>query len=211
MDTELTPPRELPIVGGHLALDLANTVDDPDGPKRWDHVATTQGLLHWAQRVGLIASESVKDPNSPHIDTASLLTEARQMREDLHDVFGAIADAEPVSGDAWNRLRPFIAEALSSAFLIPTDSGPPLHRYDWSHLHDLRTVIHPVAAAASELLTSTDLVRLKRCGRCPWLFLDHSKNQSRRWCDMNDCGRAEKNQRYVAKRAAHRMKLSNPR
>ena len=33
-------PRELPIVGGNLALDFANTVDDPDGPERHDHAGT---------------------------------------------------------------------------------------------------------------------------------------------------------------------------
>ena len=30
-------PRELFIIGGHLVLDFANTVDDPDGPNRHDH------------------------------------------------------------------------------------------------------------------------------------------------------------------------------
>ncbi|MFS0885996.1 CGNR zinc finger domain-containing protein [Aeromicrobium sp. 179-A 4D2 NHS] len=48
------------------------------------------------------------------------------------------------------------------------------------------------------------LGRVKRCGRCPWLFVDRSKNASRRWCDMNDCGRAEKIERYVARRAERR-------
>jgi predicted RNA-binding Zn ribbon-like protein len=60
----------------------------------------------------------------------------------------------------------------------------------------------PVAAAAHRLLTATELSRLKRCVGCPWLFLDRSKNGSRRWCSMEFCGTEEKMRRYVRKRRA---------
>jgi predicted RNA-binding Zn ribbon-like protein len=36
------------------------------------------------------------------------------------------------------------------------------------------------------------------------LFLDRSKNGSRRWCSMDDCGTDLKKRRYVATRAARR-------
>jgi predicted RNA-binding Zn ribbon-like protein len=62
----------------------------------------------------------------------------------------------------------------------------------------------PVAEAAYRLAISTDLARLKRCVGCPWLFLDKSKNSSRRWCSMEFCGTERKKRRYVAKRAAGR-------
>src|SRR4051794_738445 len=41
------PPhiRALPVFGGHLALDFANTVDDPEGPARFDHIADLRGYL----------------------------------------------------------------------------------------------------------------------------------------------------------------------
>ena len=58
--------------------------------------------------------------------------------------------------------------------------------------------------AAGELLTSPQLSRLKKCAGCPWVFLDQSKNLSRRWCAMDDCGTHEKILRYVARRAARR-------
>ena len=60
----------------------------------------------------------------------------------------------------------------------------------------------PVAYAAWDLLISGPLDRVKRCHACPWLYLDQSKNGSRRWCSMEDCGKAVKMSRYVAKRAA---------
>jgi hypothetical protein len=58
METLAEPPRPpgirpLPVLGGHVALDFANTVDDPLGPARWDHVADYPALLHWAVGRGL--------------------------------------------------------------------------------------------------------------------------------------------------------------
>src|ERR687894_218821 len=62
----------------------------------------------------------------------------------------------------------------------------------------------PLAYAAWDLLTTGPLNRVKRCPACPWIYLDQSKNSSRRWCTMDDCGKAVKMRRYVAKRAAVR-------
>ena len=206
METVTSPPRELPIVGGHLALDFANTVDDPLGPKRWDHIATVEGLMHWAERVGLMTGEATQGLHPPVSGADSPLSSAHLLREALNDVFGSLAEVEPVGGEAWGRLRRFIAEALDTAALTPADAPWGTYRYDWIHLADVRSVIHPVAAAAGQLLISDEMSRLKRCARarCPWLFLDYSKNYSRRWCNMDDCGRAEKIERYLAKRAAQR-------
>ena len=198
MDTEQWEPRELPIVGGQLALDFANTVDDPEGPERWDHIATVDGLLHWADRVGLAHRIAPAEAR-----WAAGLHRAHELRDVLNAVLGAIADDRPVPNGDWLRLRAFVASAIAEADLVRRAPGSP-HAFDWSRLDDLGAVIHPVAAAAEDLLTDADPARLKRCARCPWLFLDQSRNLSRRWCDMNDCGRAEKIERYVARRAARR-------
>ncbi|WP_372443637.1 CGNR zinc finger domain-containing protein [Nucisporomicrobium flavum] len=62
--------------------------------------------------------------------------------------------------------------------------------------------LRPVVHAAVQLLTTGALDRIKRCGGCRFLFSDESKNRSRRWCSMDDCGTAEKSRRYVAVRRA---------
>ena len=60
-----------------------------------------------------------------------------------------------------------------------------------------------------DLLTRTDLSRLKVCpqadGGCGWFFLDQSRNSSRRWCTMDDCGTHAKSRRLTAKRRATRL------
>ncbi|TWF75850.1 putative RNA-binding Zn ribbon-like protein [Pseudonocardia hierapolitana] len=198
-------PRELPIVGGNLALDFANTVDDPLGPTRHDHVATYPDLVRWSLRVDTLDEQRAEqllraaehDPGAAE----AALERAHELREVLGDVFGAVADGADDIAGRWSRLRPFAADAVAAAEL---DTRSGAYRWSWSGADDPAVVLHPVATAATDLLVSAELGRVKRCARCPWLYVDRSKNRSRRWCDMADCGTAEKMGRYVARRAARR-------
>jgi predicted RNA-binding Zn ribbon-like protein len=49
-----------------------------------------------------------------------------------------------------------------------------------------------------ELLRSPDAARVHRCaGRgCAWLFVDTTRNHSRRWCRTDDCGNRERARRH---------------
>jgi predicted RNA-binding Zn ribbon-like protein len=198
-------PRELPIVGGNLALDFANTVDDPLGPGRYDSVATHDDLIRWSLRVGTLDEQRAAQlrraaEQAPQAADAALQL-AHELRDVLNDLFGAVVDGADDIPARWTRLRPFTAAAVAAADL---DVGAGPHRWTWSGAGDLEAVLHPIAAAAADLLLSPELGRVKRCARCPWLYVDRSKNRSRRWCDMADCGTAEKMGRYVARRAAKR-------
>jgi predicted RNA-binding Zn ribbon-like protein len=61
-----------------------------------------------------------------------------------------------------------------------------------------------LAAACAELLQSLDVRHLKACpldeGGCGWFFLDRSRNSSRRWCTMEDCGAQAKARRLTERR-----------
>jgi len=202
-----TPPRELPIVGDHLALDFANTVDDPLGSARHDHVATYDDLVSWSVRVGIVdasqaASLRRRAARRPR-EAAAALARAHELRRALNDVFGGVAEGAADVPDRWERLRPFVAAAYAEATLTYAEAGA--RRWAWGSDSDFDGLVHPVAAEAAGLLVSGDLANVKRCAGCPWLFLDRSKNRSRRWCDMDDCGRAQKMARYVARRAARRQ------
>jgi predicted RNA-binding Zn ribbon-like protein len=63
-----------------------------------------------------------------------------------------------------------------------------------------------VLRSAADLLTSDDLGRLRECASdtCAWLFLDHSKNRSRRWCDMTVCGNRDKVRRHRQRQRGRR-------
>jgi predicted RNA-binding Zn ribbon-like protein len=202
METLAEPPRPpgirpLPVLGGHLALDFANTVDDPLGPQRWDHVADYPALLHWAVGRGLASPTLRAVAEARPAETAAVVRRAAALRDALNDTFGAVVDGRPVD-EAWARLRPFAVDALTRMHLAE-DLSP-----EWDGTA-LDAPVWPVADAAHRLLRSADdLARLKRCAGCPWLFLDRSRNGSRRWCAMGDCGTHEKIRRYVSKRSQRR-------
>jgi predicted RNA-binding Zn ribbon-like protein len=63
-------------------------------------------------------------------------------------------------------------------------------------------ILCPVIRSAAELLVSEKFRRVKKCADpiCGWLFLDISRNRSRRWCDMRDCGNRAKASRYYKKK-----------
>ena len=209
-------PRELPIVGGHLALDFVNTVDDPEGPERYDHAGTYAELLGWSVRIGVLTPDGAAellDAASEHPLVSSIaVRRAHALRRILIDTFNEIVminSGEPAGIERlvpvahWAALRPFVADATAHAELAPDDS---MYQLTWPETSQLDAMLWPIALAALELLTSPQLSRIKKCAGCPWLFLDHSKNSSRRWCAMNDCGTHEKIRRYVSRRAAARRR-----
>src|SRR3979490_145860 len=67
--------------------------------------------------------------------------------------------------------------------------------------------MQPLVESAVSLLTSAKLERLRRCGNstCYWLFIDETRNHSRRWCEMASCGNVVKVRRHreKARSAAH--------
>ena len=60
--------------------------------------------------------------------------------------------------------------------------------------------------ALVDLLRKADLSRLRVCpldeDGCGWLFLDRSRNLSRKWCSMDECGAHAKARRLTERRRA---------
>jgi predicted RNA-binding Zn ribbon-like protein len=198
--------EEVRIVGGNLALDLVNTRDTaPDGKPGFDRLIDYGHLLAWAVRAGVIspggADDAARGAAARPEDAASALRRVRDMRSDFYEIFEAIALDKHPPRTSLDALRSAHAEAVARGSLV--DRGGAFV-WDWSNHEDLESVLWPVVHAATELLTSGELHRIKRCGRCSWLFLDATKNRSRRWCSMEGCGTHEKSERFIARRRAQR-------
>jgi CGNR zinc finger len=61
----------------------------------------------------------------------------------------------------------------------------------WDPPQDIQpAILGPITLSALTLLMAKDLLRTKRCAgqECGWLFLDTTKNNRRRWCEMRVCG-----------------------
>lgn len=201
-----TDPARMRLVGGDLSLDYVNTRTGPPGaPPTEDVLRDYAGLVAWARHVGIADATDVHrletaaagDP----ISARRAIRRARGLREDLDQLFRAVAAGESLPEPARSGLRDAAADVLTRAELVPADTG-----YAWSWVGDrtLAGPLGPVVRSAVELLTAGPLDRVKACPTCGFLFLDESKNRSRRWCSMDDCGAAEKMRRYVRRRAANR-------
>src|SRR5688572_13334860 len=115
------PVRPLYVVAGNLALDFANTVDDPNGPAHFDHIQDIPRLLTWAQNIELISDQQRDElaalAQAQPTVAAAVVRRALLLRHTVQSVFGAIADGEPIPERPWRDLRRSIAEAIAHADL----------------------------------------------------------------------------------------------
>jgi predicted RNA-binding Zn ribbon-like protein len=125
-----------------------------------------------------------------------VLERARELRETLYRIFGALAaEARPAEDDL-ARLNSELALTLARCRIEPEGAG-----FAWSWNEDslaLERPLWPIVRSAAELLTSPERALVKRCASdtCLWLFLDRTKNHARRWCDMKVCGNRAKVRRH---------------
>ena len=120
------------------------------------------------------------------------LGRARELRAAVYDVFAAVAAGHSPPRPALRAILQVHADAVR-------EGGLEHGEWVWSG-RDPDRPLWPVAVAAVDLLRSDRLARLKMCGNCRWLFLDRSRNGSRRWCSMDECGVHTKMRRYRAAR-----------
>lgn len=217
----------LPLVGGHPALDLVNTLERGvplDGGPPHDYLSDAPALLRWAARAGLISdAERDRADQAWHDDPASAqagLATVRDIREGLHlvvlatirPVDGGPADdageGDPIAaGAALVVLHERWAGASARAALVLDRGDPPQVRLTYGTIPAM-LIPDRVAEAALDVLRTADLPRVRRCpirdGGCGWLFLDQSRNGSRRWCRMADCGNTAKARRLTERRRAAR-------
>ena len=125
------------------------------------------------------------------------------MREAIFRIFKAVAEDESPEDKDLLTLSAMVAEAQKHARIVPGTNG---FRWDWAGKRsDLDCMLWPVVRSAADFLTSDDLDTVRVCASdsCSWLFIDTSKNHSRRWCNMKSCGNREKAHRfYVRKKSS---------
>jgi predicted RNA-binding Zn ribbon-like protein len=194
--------EKLRIVGGDLALDFVNT---EDGNPPVECLRGYGDLVAWSVWVGLLSAGEgerlVAEAGHKPEDAEAVYRDALRLRGALYGVFRAVAEGRVPASKNLEILRGYEREALARGRLVQGDRG---FAWEWNDERDLAGMQWPVAHAATVLLTSGDLDRLKLCAGCYWVYLDASRNRSRRWCTMEVCGTDEKMRRYVAKRAARR-------
>ncbi|MDG4808764.1 CGNR zinc finger domain-containing protein [Micromonospora sp. WMMD1120] len=204
METPVDVTR-MRLVGGNIALDLVNTRSGPPvGPPDDDVLTGYPELVAWGAYTGVLDKpEAAALRRLSRADPAGARAAfglSLRIRDDIDEVFRAVASGRSPTAPALTRLRDHETEALGHAHL-DGDNG---FGWTWRADRTLARPVRPVVHAAVELLTAGTLDRIKACEGCRFLFTDESKNRSRRWCSMDDCGKSAKIRRYVAARRTRR-------
>jgi predicted RNA-binding Zn ribbon-like protein len=191
------------LYGGDPSLDFVNTVDGMRGFTPREQLSSYPRLLDWALQANLVgaaeAQRLARLAEAQPIQAAAALAEACRLREALHDVLVALLRRKPVPPRELEAVNTWVGSALARRRLIPAGKGV---RLGWEEAgDDLLSPLREVAAAAMRLLASPDLERVRLCGqceegRCGWLFLDGTRNRSRRFCSSEGCGNRAKVARY---------------
>jgi predicted RNA-binding Zn ribbon-like protein len=196
--------EDMDLVGGELCLDFVNTANLREGGPLRDRLRVYGDLVRWGERTGALDVATAKrllltagrDP----AEAERVLERSRTLREAMYRVFHRWRRAEAPAPEDVELVSRAGAEATAAQQLVTDADGFELH---WPETDALDRVWWPAATSAVALLLSPDLARVKECGAddCDWLFLDVSRNRSRRWCDMKECGNRAKARRHYARRA----------
>ena len=195
------PPKFL---AGAICLDFANTVSGRMDAAPVERIDSFAALVAWAAQGGLLTESCTADllgeaqrrPESAE----TVVARAAELRAAIHRAFAARAAGQAPDTDSIAGINTVLAGALRHRRL-EIEEG--LVAWGWEKTPDaLDQMLWPVAQSAAELLTTGDPVRVKECPGigCGWLFVDRSKNGSRRWCEMEVCGNRAKARRFKRRR-----------
>lgn len=190
--------------GGHICLDFANTLDERTSNHPREGLPRYRDLVLWGMQERILTTEQAEQllgvAAQHEQEAAAVLERAKEVREVMFRIFSAIASAAVPPEADLARLNQELARTMEHACIVQDGRG---FAWDWcADTVMLDHVLWPLVRAAADLLVSDELRMVRLCAAedCSWLFLDTSKNQTRRWCNMKSCGNRAKARRYSARK-----------
>lgn len=197
--------RTLKLIGGWLCLDFANTLGMQASEHTCEFLRSYFDLVEWSNYAGIITDEEERILllNAEKYPRAAEKAHqnAIELREAIFQIFSSIARNTSLEEKNLSDFNSMLIKMMQQSKLEIGKSGIVWNiegdkvALDWP----LNVIIH----SAFMLLTSIELHKVKMCADkrgCGWLFVDRSKNRSRRWCDMADCGNLAKQKRFHSRK-----------
>jgi predicted RNA-binding Zn ribbon-like protein len=198
-----TPEYVFDFSGGRLCLDFVNTLSGSRANPK-ERLKTYLDLVAWGRQAGVLNERDTQQlaqlARGRPDDAARTLAGAVSVREALFRVFCGAAECRPQRPDDMQIVNAALCRALAHVRLDATAEG--CVRVWGDDADALDRMLWPVLRSAMDVLTSEDeRGRIHKCESptCDWLFIDTSRNHSRRWCDMKTCGNRAKAHRYYAR------------
>jgi len=191
---------------GELCLDFVNTVDwRYNITRKKEMLKDFSALVSWSKQGGILEEKTtqvlfkkaLEQPNKAE----QVYEKTIELRELLYRIFSSMATTGQASNHDLSIFNKYLADSMGkSCCLIPSNNG-----FVWSFCSGTDSMdlfLDPIIKSAADLLVSPHLKRIKKCAddACGWLFMDMSRNNSRRWCSMKNCGnRAKAHRHYLRK------------
>ncbi|MHB1907479.1 MAG: CGNR zinc finger domain-containing protein [Nitrososphaerales archaeon] len=190
-----------------LCLEFCNTVSWHGSKNPKEMINSYSDLVVWSKKQNLLSDSSAQyliqiseiDPKRAE----QTLMEARNLRESLYRIFSTILHERTPEESDLKILNKEIANSYQRLQLVL--DGSNYFQLVWEiGKNELNQMLYPIAKSAVDLLTSDSIKFVKECANetegCGWLFIDSSKNHSRKWCSMNDCGNRSKVRNFYARK-----------
>jgi predicted RNA-binding Zn ribbon-like protein len=191
---------EFDLSGGRLCLDFANTLEDRPSDAPRELLNSYEDFISWGQQAQIVTDKEahrlMEEAQRRPEEARQVLEQTLTVREAIYRIFSLVAeDASPEQSDLLI-LNDTLSKVMTQARIVPEADG-----FVWGWATEegaLDRVLWPVVRSAADILTSDELYEVRLCAAndCNWLFLDTSKNQSRRWCNMKSCGNRAKARRH---------------
>ncbi len=197
--TVAAPAPTFDFIGGHLALDLLNTVEWRLDPRqRTDGLTAYPHVLAWAEQCALITEgEGTALDRLARSAPRQADQELEAFRSLRETAYAALVDRDPAAVD---QLVTAHREVLERSRLAYTDD-----HWRWTEAElALTTPRDRTTRAVVDLLTSPDVAALHQCedAACGWVYLDTSPRRNRRWCIAADCGNRNRARAFYARQKA---------
>jgi predicted RNA-binding Zn ribbon-like protein len=193
---------EFSYIGGLPCLDFANA---KNRVRRWLEAGDFDELVDWSLEAGTIGEKSAARMRAAAACSAEgagrTLERAARLSDLLCRFFGAVGEGDRPPDADLEALNSELAEAMSHTRVVASAEA---FEWGWSgEESELDSVLWPIVRSAANLLVSDELEHVKICANdeCRWVFLDSSRNHSRRWCDMKVCGNRTKVRKFRARSA----------
>jgi predicted RNA-binding Zn ribbon-like protein len=189
---------------GNLVLDFANTAEFHASDSPDEMLESFPDLLSWSQAAGILSRDEAEDlinwaEENPG-EAAQELSKALALREVIYQVLSASANQESINESDLSTFNDYLSESLLHSRIT---HGKENFRWSWDpECNSADRIQWALVRAAADLITSKDIKRVGECADdrgCGYLFIDTSRNHSRRWCSMEACGNRAKAQRHYQK------------
>lgn len=188
--------------GGRACLNFANTLSGTrERPS--ERLVAYADLVSWSVEAGILnetQASQLHERARRHPKLAAIvLRHATALREAIFRIFDAVHQGRQPPKQDLDQFNQRLRRSFSHVRITP---GSDRLSYGWEEGAALDRMLWPVVESAAELLTSDEVKRVHRCGaagECDWLFYDDTRNRSRRWCSMKDCGNRAKARRHYSR------------